>query len=80
MLNVTRLLCDQPTPGDDLRYALEIAIGLRESARRNQARVDLPIEDRSIVMYPEKWRWYYKKDVYGVEWYRDAMRTHKIDG
>ena len=67
------------TTGDDLRQALEIAIGLRESARRNQARVDLPLADRSLAMHPEKWRWYYKKDVYGVEWYREQMKIFKRD-
>jgi hypothetical protein len=27
-------------------------------------------------MYPEVWRWHYKNDVYGPEWYRDQKREH----
>ena len=65
------------TTGDDLRHALEIAIALRESARRNQARVELPLADRSLVMYPQKGRWHYKKDVNGAEWYREQMKIHR---
>ena len=61
------------TSGDDLRHALEIAIALRESHRRNHAAVSLPLEDRSLVMYPERARWHYKKDVYGREWYMEQM-------
>jgi len=61
------------TTGDDLRHALEIAIGMRESHRRGHAAVAFPVEDRSLVMYPEKSRWHYKKDVHGGEWYREQM-------
>ncbi len=64
------------TTGDDLRHSLEIAIALRESARQGNAPVSLPIKDRSIMMYPERWRWHYKKDVYGDEWYREQMKEH----
>ena len=64
------------TTGDDLRHALEIAIALRESARRGSTPVALPIENRNIMMYPERWRWHYKKDVYGEEWYREQMEQH----
>ncbi|MBM3934686.1 MAG: Gfo/Idh/MocA family oxidoreductase [SAR202 cluster bacterium] len=64
------------TTGDDLRHALEIAVALRESARHGSVPVKLPIADRSQAMYPEKWRWHYKKDVYGAEWYREQMQTH----
>ncbi len=64
------------TTGDDLRYALEIAIALRESARNGSAPYKLPVEDRSIMMYPEVWRWHYKKDVHGAEWYREQMTEH----
>ena len=41
-----RLIC----PGEFGREALEIAIGLRESHRRGNVRVDLPLEDRSLRM------------------------------
>jgi predicted dehydrogenase len=64
------------TTGDDLRHSLEIAIALRESARNGSAPFKLPVEDRSIMMYPEVWRWNYKKDVHGVEWYREQMKEH----
>lgn len=64
------------TTGDDLRHALEIAIALRESARNGSAPFKLPVEDRSIMMYPEVWRWHYKKDVHGAEWYREQMTEH----
>ncbi len=64
------------TTGDDLRHALEISIALRESARQDGARVALPIEDRSIVMHPQRNRWNYKKDVFGADWYREAMTIH----
>ena len=35
-------------PGEYGREALEIAIALRESHRRRGARVDLPLQDRSL--------------------------------
>jgi len=62
------------TTGDDLRHALEIAVAIRESARRGSAPVKLPIEDRNIMMYPAVWRWHYSKDVFGAEWYREQMK------
>ncbi len=64
------------TTGDDLKHALEMAIALRESHRRGRAPVTLPLEDRSLRLYPEKGRWHYKKDVHGVEWYREQMADH----
>ena len=65
------------TTGDDLRHALEIAIGLRESHRRGHTPVKFPIEDRSLVMHPQKSRWHYKKDLLGREWYMEQMRQQK---
>ncbi len=64
------------TTGDDLRHSLEIAVALRESARNGSTPFKLPVEDRGIMMYPEVWRWHYKKDVHGVEWYREQMKEH----
>ena len=64
------------TTGDDLRHSLEIAVALRESARNGSAPFKLPVEDRSIMMYPQVGRWNYKKDVHGTEWYRDQMAEH----
>ena len=65
------------TTGDDLRHALEIALALRESHRRGHSEVYLPLEDRSLVMYPEKSRWHYKKDLHGSEWYAEQMASVK---
>ena len=65
------------TTGDDLRHALEIAIALRESHRRGHVPVKLPLEDRSLVMYPVKTRWHYKKEVYGREWYMEQLALSK---
>ena len=62
------------TTGEDLQQALEISIAMRESARRGGAPVALPLEDRSLQLFPQKSRWYYKKEVHGVEWYREAIR------
>jgi len=69
----------QSTTGDDLRHALEMAIALRESHRRGHAEVALPLEDRSLVMYPERSRWHYKKQIHGPEWYREQMSHGKRD-
>ena len=41
---------EQICPGEFGREALEIAIALRESHRRGNVRVDLPLEDRSLRM------------------------------
>ncbi len=65
------------TTGEDLLQALEIAIALRESHRRGRTAVYLPIEDRSLVMYPEKGRWHYKKEIYGRAWYKEQMANAK---
>ncbi len=65
------------TTGDDLRHALEMAIGLRQSHRRGHAAIEFPIEDRSLVMYPEKGRWHYKKDLWGRERYMEQMKEQK---
>ncbi len=59
--------------GQSLRQALEICIGLRESARRNQAPVKFPLPDRSLVMYPVPARWNFKKEVYGREAYMEQL-------
>ena len=65
------------TSGDDMRHALELAVALRESARRGGARVELPLIGalRHARMLPEFGRWNFKKKVHGEEWYRKAMNT-----
>ena len=68
------------TTGDDLRHALEIAIALRESHRRGQVPVALPLEDRSLTMYPQRTRWHYKKTIMGREAYMDQLAQQKREG
>lgn len=65
------------TTGADLQQALEVCIAMRMSAQRGQAAVSLPLEDRSLQLFPIKGRWNYKKEVNGAEWYRDAMSLIK---
>jgi predicted dehydrogenase len=45
------------TSGDDMRRVLEIAVALRESARRGSAPVTLPIADRGLRIVPLPHRW-----------------------
>lgn len=68
------------TTGDDLRHALEICIALRESHRRGQGPVTLPLEDRSLTMYPQQTRWHYKKTIMGREAYMAQLAQQKRDG
>jgi hypothetical protein len=42
--------------GHDFRQALEIAIALKLSARRGHERVHLPLEDRSLRIFPQPYR------------------------
>ena len=42
--------------GQDYHQALEIAIGLTLSAHRNHERVHLPLEDRSLKLFPHPYR------------------------
>ncbi|MBV7332143.1 Gfo/Idh/MocA family oxidoreductase [Chloroflexi bacterium TSY] len=42
--------------GHDFRQALEIAIALKQSAHRNHERVHLPLEDRTLKLYPHPYR------------------------
>ena len=43
--------------GHDLRQALEIAIACQRSARLGNVPVRLPLEDRSLTLYPSPYRW-----------------------
>ena len=43
--------------GADLRQALEVAIAAKLSATRNSAPIKLPLEDRSLALYPRPYRW-----------------------
>ena len=53
--------------GSIMRNGLEIAIALRESHRKKHAPVKIPLEDRSLTLYPHEGRWRNKKEVYGAE-------------
>ncbi|MBT5057208.1 MAG: Gfo/Idh/MocA family oxidoreductase [Gemmatimonadetes bacterium] len=65
--------------GDDLRHALEMCVALRESHRRGRVPLRLPLEDRSLTMYPERSRWHYKKQILGEQTYMEQMRGQKRD-
>ena len=43
--------------GADLRQALEVAIATKRSAIRNSVPIKLPLEDRSLALYPRPYRW-----------------------
>ena len=43
--------------GADLRQALEVAIAAKLSATRNSVPIKLPLEDRSLTLYPRPYRW-----------------------
>lgn len=64
--------------GDNLRKVLEIAIALRESARRGHAPVKLPLEDRGLALYPMKDRMHSKKEALGREWYDPAYAKASV--
>ena len=43
--------------GHDMRQALEVAIALMLSYRRGTVPIPLPLEDRSLALYPSPFRW-----------------------
>ena len=43
--------------GHDLRQALEVAIAAKVSAQRGSVPIKLPLEDRSLTLYPRFYRW-----------------------
>lgn len=43
--------------GHDLRQALEVAIAAKYSALWGNVPLKLPLEDRSLILYPTKYRW-----------------------
>ncbi len=55
--------------GDNGRKVLEMAIAIRESHRRGHAPVKLPLEDRSLRLFPNPSRMYNKKEVLGRKAY-----------
>ena len=61
--------------GEDLRTALEIVIAMRESHRRGHVPLRLPLEDRSLKLYPATGRWDNKKDHMDLDSYESIMRN-----
>ena len=43
--------------GHDLRQSLEVAIASHQSAKRGSVPVKLPLDDRSLTLYPRPYRW-----------------------
>lgn len=43
--------------GYDLRQALEVAVASHQSAQRGSVPMKLPLEDRSLTLYPRPYRW-----------------------
>jgi predicted dehydrogenase len=56
-LDVVRNGGELAISGHDLRQSLEVAIAAKFSALRNAAPVSLPLEDRSLTLYPRPYRW-----------------------
>ena len=48
---------DLAVSGDDLRHALEVAVACKTSAVLGSVPLKLPLEDRSLVLYPRDYRW-----------------------
>lgn len=63
--------------GENARAVLELTIAMRESERRGQQRVTLPLEDRSLQILPAATRMYYKREVRGEEWYAEQLARQK---
>ncbi|MBM3933702.1 MAG: Gfo/Idh/MocA family oxidoreductase [SAR202 cluster bacterium] len=66
--------------GGNMRKVLEITLAMRESARRNQAPVRVPLEDRSLAIYPHVSRWLNKKEVFGAEKYAQEIGRFDKEG
>ena len=43
--------------GHDLRQALEVAVAAKYSAKWGSVPLSLPLEDRSLALYPRPYRW-----------------------
>jgi predicted dehydrogenase len=59
--------------GDNALKVLEIAVAIRESHRRGHAPLQLPLADRSLGLWPGKWRMENKKPILGQEAYMEQM-------
>ena len=56
-------------PGQVHHKSFEATVAMRESARQGHAPVKLPLEDRSLTLKPQIWRWVNKKGLFGEEEY-----------
>jgi predicted dehydrogenase len=56
-------------PGQVQHKSFEATVAMRESARQGHAAVKLPLEDRSLTLKPQIWRWVNKKGLFGEEEY-----------
>ncbi len=61
------------TPGYVQRRSFETTVAMRESARGGHAPVKLPLEDRSLTLMPQKFRWMNKKELFGEEKYAEEI-------
>ena len=43
--------------GETQRHALEIAIACKRSAQLGSVPIKLPLEDRSLALFPRRYRW-----------------------
>ena len=57
------------TSGQVQHKSFEATVAMRESARQGHAAVKLPLEDRSLTLKPQIWRWVNKKGLFGEEEY-----------
>jgi predicted dehydrogenase len=64
--------------GHDLRQALEVAIASHQSAQRGSVPIKLPLEDRSLTLYPRPYRWL-GGDFYDTEGDKVIGRRKDID-
>jgi predicted dehydrogenase len=64
--------------GYDLRQALEIAIACKLSAQLISQPVRLPLEDRSLALYPSKYRWLGGDSVSHSQSPGDAARSPRV--
>ena len=61
--------------GANMRKVLEIAIGLRESHRNGITKVEFPITDRSLRIFPAPSRFLNKKEVMSPEQYTEQIKA-----
>jgi hypothetical protein len=60
--------------GHDLRQSLEVAIAARYSALWGSVPLKLPLEDRSLTLYPRAYRWLGGDQSDLPQSYKDAIK------